>query len=47
MLTRMRVLHEDEIHFTFMDAILSDRSKLKGQCTDVYTVDASHQLHLV
>ena len=34
-LTRMRGLHNGEIHFTSMDAILNDRSKLKRQYTDV------------
>ena len=32
---RMRVWQDDEICFTSMGAILNDRSKLKGQYTDV------------
>ena len=35
MLTRMRVLQEDEICFTSWAPSLNDRSKLKGQYTDV------------
>ena len=33
--TRMRVLDEDDVNFTSMDAIFNHRSNLKGQCTDV------------
>ena len=32
---RMRILNDDEICFTSMRAIFNNRSKLKGQYTDV------------